>query len=76
MPVYELKCECGERFDVICTHDKRDAQPCPKCGKTKAQPQVSMFATDRYFSGEGSVSLREGCHRATCWPSASCTATP
>lgn len=62
MPVYELKCKCGESFEVVCPFDKRDAQPCPACGKAKAEPQVSRIVTERRFAGEESQSLKEGCH--------------
>lgn len=33
MPLYDYKCECGEKFDKILPIDKRDEGICPKCGK-------------------------------------------
>lgn len=62
MPLYELKCPCGQAFEVVCKHHERDAQPCPRCGKAKAEPLVSRIVTERRFAGEESQSLMEGCH--------------
>ncbi len=33
MPIYEFKCpECGHKFEILTTIDKRDEAVCEKCG--------------------------------------------
>jgi putative FmdB family regulatory protein len=45
MPIYEYRCECGERFEVLTRFAERDkAQVCPACESTKTRVLVSSFA--------------------------------
>jgi putative FmdB family regulatory protein len=45
MPIYEYRCECGERFEVLTRFAERDrAQMCPACESTKTRVLVSSFA--------------------------------
>jgi putative FmdB family regulatory protein len=32
MPLYEYKCECGNRFSQLKKVEERDTAPCPECG--------------------------------------------
>lgn len=60
MPIYDLKCSCGHRFEAVCRYEDRDGQPCPKCGKTKAAPQVTKPQRERGFAGSEEESIMYG----------------
>ncbi len=46
MPVYEYRCpKCGERFERFVRSISAQAEVvCPRCGNTKVEKTVSLFA--------------------------------
>jgi putative FmdB family regulatory protein len=74
MPIYEYRCDCGERFDVLTKFAERDkAQVCPACESTKTRVLVSSFASpgggESFASDFGTESSGGGC---ACGGACSC----
>ncbi len=46
MPIFEYRCSsCHERFEeLVFTRTRPKKVECPKCGGTKAEPLLSVFA--------------------------------
>jgi len=58
MPIYEYKCpECGHKFEIITTMDKRDEAKCPKCGADVKRVYQGKCA----FGAKGSGSCGGNC---------------
>lgn len=52
MPIYEYRCEsCGARGEHLRKLNDPHTEPCPKCGKTTYQRQIS--ASNLQFKGSG-----------------------
>ncbi len=57
MPFYDLKCKCGEEFNIMASMSDRENKriKCPKCGNTDLEAvftnvnivQTKKFATSR-----------------------------
>ena len=59
MPLYEYRCSCGNRFELL-RRLGQDAEglACPRCGGSEVEKEYSTFAG----SGSGGGSSRaEGC---------------
>lgn len=53
MPIYEYRCEtCGKLSSALLKSWDAADPPCPFCGSTSVQRQVSRFATVRSGGGD------------------------
>ncbi len=64
MPLYEYRCACGERFELL-RRMGQDAEgvACPRCGGSEVEKEFSTFA------GSVSGSTGGGAAASSCSPS-------
>lgn len=64
MPLYEFHCrDCKEDFELLVRSTKWQGTPCPKCGSTKLQKQLSVFASSGVQAGPSASSAACGVKR-------------
>jgi putative FmdB family regulatory protein len=62
MPIYEYACPvCSERFEAY-VQSWRENPPCPSCGATEVEKQLSTFAMTGTDGPRGGC----GCGRGAC----------
>jgi putative FmdB family regulatory protein len=68
MPLYEYRCpECSRRFELLQpVGASAEAVPCPACGATGAERQLSTFAAHGSSAAKGTSSEGFGCGLPQC----------
>ena len=56
MPLYEYECrDCGQEFEELVSINSEETPPCPECGSTHVEKQMSLFGRAG-GKGEGGTS--------------------
>lgn len=58
MPIYEYRCDCGERIEILASFDAPDGIECPKCGK-----YANKIISATSFTFKGGKPSNEGVSR-------------
>jgi putative FmdB family regulatory protein len=62
MPIYEFECaSCGARFEELTSRDA--TPPCPTCGGTEVERQISLVAPPPRFGLRGKDARRSEAKR-------------